>query len=455
MSMGLQPGRWYHVAAVVGADYNVKFYVNGAWWQSVGHSGYYGAVADTDDQLLVGAGQVLGATGPSEFFNGQIDDLWVFNTALSDARIAELYNGAPVLDMRFDEANGATKFADNAAYDRFGTCTGSACPLTGEAVRGQVGLAAQFDGINDTVEIGNFGTFNTTTVSAWVYRTGATTTRETVVSYKESNSCGFVLALEDQKPKFFVRVGSSWPVAVDTGGEIPTNQWVHLAGTYDGSVIRLYRNGVQVATATAAGGMVNTCTDSAAITTIGSRNSKNQHWFPGAIDEARIYGRVLTPSQIRDMYLYQSAWVQDRQSHDITVDNDSPTAAVLISNGSYLAKQEIVVGVTANDPTSGVATVELRAGTAASDDGRPLHRECRPAGRRLVRDVHAGVTGHLHPLCPRNGPRRAYGGGEERDRLRGRLSARRSPWARVRTCGWTRPSPARSRTPGSWLCPER
>ena len=245
------------------------------------------------------------------------------------------------------------------------TCTGAACPLTGEAVRGQVGLAAQFDGINDTVEIGNFGTFNTTTVSAWVYRTGATTTRETVVSYKESNSCGFVLALEDQKPKFYVRVGSSWPVAVDTGSEIPTNQWVHLAGTYDGSVIRLYRNGVQVATATAAGGMVNTCIDSTAITTIGSRNSKNQHWFPGAIDEARIYSRVLTPSQIRDMYLYQSAWVQDRQSHDITVDNDSPTAAVLIGNGSYLANQEIVVGVTANDPTSGVATVELRAGTAA------------------------------------------------------------------------------------------
>ena len=96
MSVSLQPGRWYHVAAVVGADYNVKFYVNGAWWQSVGHSGYYGAIADTDDQMLVGAGQTLGATAPSEFFNGQIDDLWVFNTALSDARIAELYNGAPV-----------------------------------------------------------------------------------------------------------------------------------------------------------------------------------------------------------------------------------------------------------------------------------------------------------------------------------------------------------------------
>ena len=170
------------------------------------------------------------------------------------------------------------------------------------------------------------------------------------MSYKENSSCGFVFALEGQKPMFYVRVGSSWPSIVDGGSEIPTNQWVHLAGTYDGSTIRLYRNGVQVATA-------------------GCRGRHGQHmhghhdhrrpqleepaWFPGAIDEVRIYSRVLTPSQIRDMYLYQSAWVEDRQSHDITVDNDSPTADVLIDNGSYLAKQEIVVGVTANDPTSG------------------------------------------------------------------------------------------------------
>ena len=146
------------------------------------------------------------------------------------------------------------------------------------------------------------------------------------------------------------------------GSEIPTNQWVHLAGTYDGNTIRLYRNGVQVAAKAAAGGMVNTCTD---ITTIGGRNSQNQHWFPGAIDEVRIYSRVLTSAQIRDLYLYQSAWVEDRQSHDITVDNDSPTADVLIDNGSYLAKQEIVVGMTANDPTSGVDKVELRAGAAS------------------------------------------------------------------------------------------
>ena len=99
--------------------------------------------------------------------------------------------------MRFDEATGATQVRRQRRLRPVRDLHGTGCPLTGEAVRGQIGLAAQFDGVNDNVEVGNFGTFNTTTVSAWVKRTGATTARETIVSYKESSNCGFVLDLEE------------------------------------------------------------------------------------------------------------------------------------------------------------------------------------------------------------------------------------------------------------------
>ena len=368
-SLGLQSGRWTHVAAVVDAANAVTFYVNGAKWESMEHAGYYGGTADTDDLMLVGAAQELGAAAPSQFFDGQIDDLWVFNMPLSPARITELYERAPVMHLLFDEATGAHQFADNAAYGRFGTCTADgACPLAGEGVRGQVGLAAQFDGLNDNVKIDNFGDFTKTTVSAWVYRTGGTTARETIVSYKENSSCGFVLDLNDDAknhyPRFYVRVqpasGSATWQSVTFPQSVPSGTWVHLAGTYDGSKIRLYQNGVLQAESNgtvAAGSMLNTCTDN---TGIGSHNSLNQHWFPGAIDEVQIYGRALTSGQIRDLYLYQSAWVESRQSRDITVDNDPPTAKLLIANGSYLADQTIWIGVTANDPTSDVDKVELR-----------------------------------------------------------------------------------------------
>ena len=141
--------------------------------------------------------------------------------------------------------------------------------------------------------------FVTTTVSAWVLRTGATTSRETIVSYKESASAGFVLALEGQVPKFLVRVGSAWQSVADGSNQVALNQWVHLAGTYDGNTIRLYRNGTQVAQTTATGSM----TQGTAKMTVGGRNSPDQHWFPGAIDDVRVFDRALAAAEIQALHI--------------------------------------------------------------------------------------------------------------------------------------------------------
>ena len=151
-------------------------------------------------------------------------------------------------------------------------------------------MRSSFDGKDDNVTIEDFGVFTTTTVSAWVRLNKASTPRGTVVSYKEagnSGNCGFMLGVEGQVPKFSIARSGSWPVAVGSSAPVTLTQWVHLAGTYDGNTLRLYRNGQQVATATAPGGM-DQCSG---ITAVGSRNSKDQHWFPGGIDEVRIYGR--------------------------------------------------------------------------------------------------------------------------------------------------------------------
>jgi uncharacterized repeat protein (TIGR01451 family) len=385
--LALPAGRWSHVAAVVDASNGVTFYVNGAAAPGA-HAGSFGGAGDPDDLLLVGAALPPNRFDPYDVFDGQIDDVWVFNRPLSQARITELYESAPAMHMLFDEPTGATRFADNAAYGRAGTCTKDAtidgCPLTGEGVRGQVGLAAQFDGVDDSVQIGNFGTFGETTVSAWVKRTGATQARESIVSYKEGGSCGFVLELNNdgtnQYPTFHVKVqpasGSAAWKSVTYEKTLPLNTWVHLAGTYDGHKIRLYQNGVpqvESSGADAAGTMLNTCTASMAI---GSNNSLNQHWFPGAIDEVQVHGRALTPGQIGDLYDYQSAWVESRQSTHITVDSDSPRADLQIANGAYLADQTIWVGITASDPTSGVDKVELRADKGSGQGGWLTAERC-------------------------------------------------------------------------------
>jgi hypothetical protein len=72
------------------------------------------------------------------------------------------------------------------------------------------------------------------------------------------------------------------------GVKVAANTWAHLAATYDGTTIRLYVNGVQVATG-AQTAAISTSTSALAI----GANFYGEY-FNGLIDEVRIYNRALT-----------------------------------------------------------------------------------------------------------------------------------------------------------------
>ncbi len=74
--------------------------------------------------------------------------------------------------------------------------------------------------------------------------------------------------------------------------------WVHLAGVYDGTTWRLYRNGVQVSSAAQAVGAVTV----AAGWAIGARGDGTSRWYAGAIDDVRIYKRALSATEIADLH---------------------------------------------------------------------------------------------------------------------------------------------------------
>jgi len=68
---------------------------------------------------------------------------------------------------------------------------------------------------------------------------------------------------------------------------LPLNTWSHLAATYDGATMRLYVNGVQVASAPQTGPIAA----SSQALSIGSN-------WAGQLDEVRIYNRAISASQI-------------------------------------------------------------------------------------------------------------------------------------------------------------
>lgn len=79
-----------------------------------------------------------------------------------------------------------------------------------------------------------------------------------------------------------------------------TNQWYHVAAIYSGGSVRLYLNGLQVATQALAG---NIAAD-ASLLTLGRNPIANNTFFKGKIDEVRVFNIGLTDAQLQRM-VYQ------------------------------------------------------------------------------------------------------------------------------------------------------
>ena len=80
--------------------------------------------------------------------------------------------------------------------------------------------------------------------------------------------------------------------------------------------------------------------------------------FAGRIDEVTLYNYALTASTIRDIFVYQGSWVEDRQNHNVTVDADPPTTS-LYPPAPYWPVQPEQLLAFAHDLTSGIAKAEL------------------------------------------------------------------------------------------------
>jgi hypothetical protein len=88
--------------------------------------------------------------------------------------------------------------------------------------------------------------------------------------------------------------------------ELDVKVWLHMAGVYDGTTWRLYRNGQEIAKQDSTVGAVPVASDWA----IGARAPgvppcvpmPVERFWNGSIDDVRIYRRALRPSEILELY---------------------------------------------------------------------------------------------------------------------------------------------------------
>ena len=192
----------------------------------------------------------------------------------------------------FDETTGAAK--DSSAKGNKGTISGAK-----RVDDGKFGGALSFDGINDYVTIADAASLDLTTgltIEAWVKPSSVSAARAVV--FKENRAAGH------QAYSLYAANGGSKPAAeFASGGKYTTlqsaqtiaaNRWTHIAATYDGTRLRIYRNGVETGSRALSGSLVAT-RDPLKF----GGSAVWSEWFKGAIDEIRIWNGARSAAEIQ------------------------------------------------------------------------------------------------------------------------------------------------------------
>jgi hypothetical protein len=86
----------------------------------------------------------------------------------------------------------------------------------------------------------------------------------------------------------------NWVRTAVRGYALTTGQWYHVAGTYDGSIMRLFLNGVQQTSTTISGSV-------ATGSWVELSHTANDEALDGRLDDVRVYNRALSSGEISDL----------------------------------------------------------------------------------------------------------------------------------------------------------
>lgn len=295
----LQTNAWTHVAVTYDGS-TLKAYVNGS---QVGSQAASGDVTTTSGALRIGGTPVF----PDEWFDGLIDEVRVYNRALATEEIQTDKNtsvsGLPSVPLPeglvgawgFDEGSG-NGVGDKSDADNDGTISGATWSSSGK-----FGGALSFDGTDDRVVVPGSGSLeldDAMTLEAWVKPDSVDGNWRTVL-LKEWNDDFLVYGIstgDAGKPFGTASMYDDDGLALaEAPNALAEDTWTHLAATYDGSSLRFYVNGNQVASEPATGPIATAGGD----LTIGGTAVFSDQWFDGLIDEVRVYDRALSVTRGR------------------------------------------------------------------------------------------------------------------------------------------------------------
>ncbi|MET7952118.1 LamG-like jellyroll fold domain-containing protein [Micromonospora sp. NPDC005324] len=300
-----QIGVWTHLVGVYDAGAKqAKLYVDGVLNQAVPFTSAWPSTGS----VQLGRAKFAGVF--ADYFPGALDDVRIYDRALSNTEIHDLATmpSNEELFLPFDEGTGPIA-SDASGNYRTGTLSATGVARLGPPGKvGEGSLRLDGSGSVTTAQpaVRTDGSF---TASALVRLDEASgqpgvpkPVTQTVLSQDGSRSAGFALQYQQATGGWSFQVATAdadspaW-IRADSPGVAQAGEWVHLAGVYDAAAgeVRLYVGGVLAATATGrntanvAGNLVAGRIRRAGVST---------DYLRGMLDDVHVWTGVRTSDQI-------------------------------------------------------------------------------------------------------------------------------------------------------------
>ena len=303
-------GQWIHLAVTLNNGV-ASFYVNGVY--QVGNNlNQISQFVSNNSELLFGKRNPLNSN--AGFLNGKMDDIGIWNRALTQQEITNMYNGVTYSDTCNAVSGSLTQglvgywpFCGNANDDsgngNNGTVNGAI--LTNDRF-GNSNSAYEFDGLTSYIS-GNGVNLpqgdSSRTVSLWVktiggfsVNTGGQTGSVFDYGTLENNKRFAVLLVDNDFTNYFSAVYNDF----HPNTSVVSNVWTNIVWVYSDTNLKLYINGILSST-----GNVSNLNTTGQNFVIGNTipNSIGQYEkYKGAIDDIGMWNRALTQEEITNLY---------------------------------------------------------------------------------------------------------------------------------------------------------
>jgi len=203
-----------------------------------------------------------------------------------------------ISEWKFNESSGTT--ASDSWGINNGTLSGAVIPLiqTSGCVSNN---CLSFNGSSSYVDCGNNVSLDVTasfTIEMWIKRNAVSV--EMLSLLRRDSGDDYALFSNAGQTSVCVRFKDTLSAHhLGTVVTVPTGQWSHLVGLYDGRYLKFYLNGVMgssndIGSFTVAAGTNNLI--------IGRNDYNSNRIFNGLMDEVRVYSAAISSSQIKNNY---------------------------------------------------------------------------------------------------------------------------------------------------------